>query len=56
MQLPGPASPSACFNDMLQIAHRIADMLGARLCNSRRQPLNEADTENLRKQVAVYDG
>jgi cell division protein ZipA len=55
MQLPGPASPLACFNHMLQSASRIADMLGAQLSNNRRQPLNEVDTESLRKKVAVFD-
>jgi cell division protein ZipA len=55
MQLPGPSDPLACFNHMLQSASRIADMLGAQLCNNRRQPLNEADTESLRKKVAAFD-
>jgi len=56
MQLPGPSDPLACFNHMLQSASRIADMLDAQLCNNRRQPLNEADTESLRKKVADFDG
>ena len=56
MQLPGPSNPLVCFNHMLQSASRIADMLGAQLCNNRRQPLNEADTEGLRKKVAAFDG
>jgi cell division protein ZipA len=56
MQLPGPSNPLACFNHMLQSASRIADMLDAQLCNNRRQPLNEADTEALRKKVADFDG
>jgi cell division protein ZipA len=56
MQLPGPSDPLACFNHMLQSASRIADMLDAQLCNNRRQPLSENDTEALRKQVAAFDG
>jgi cell division protein ZipA len=56
MQLPGPSDASDAFNEMLQTAHRMAEVLEARLCDRRRQPMTEAVAEEYRNIAASFDG
>ncbi len=56
MQLPGPSNASDAFNEFLHTAQRMSDMLEARLCDSRRQPLTETAVEESRKIAAAFDG
>jgi cell division protein ZipA len=56
MQLPGPTDASDAFNEMLQTAHRIAEVLEARLCDRRRQPMTETVAEEYRNIAASFDG
>ncbi|MGB5519519.1 MAG: cell division protein ZipA, partial [Gammaproteobacteria bacterium] len=55
MQLPGPANASGAFNEMLQTAYRMSEMLEARLCDQRRQPLTESVVEKYRNTAASFD-
>jgi cell division protein ZipA len=56
MQLPGPSDASGAFNEMLQTAHRMAEVLEARLCDRRRQPMTESVVEEYRNIAASFDG
>ena len=56
LQLPGPASASAAFNDMLQVAYRMSDALEARVCDKSRQPLTESVVDEYRHTAASFDG
>ena len=56
MQLPGPSNAGDAFNDMLHTAQRMSEVLEARLCDSRRQPLTESAVEEYRKIAASFDG
>ena len=56
MQLPGPSDASDAFNEMLQTAHRMAEVLEARLCDRRRQPMTESVVEEYRNIAASFDG
>jgi cell division protein ZipA len=56
MQLPGPSNASGAFNDMLDTARRMSEMLGARLCDRVRQPLTDAAVEEYREIAASFDG
>jgi len=42
------------LTEMLQRSYQLAGLLGARLCNSKRQPLTEQDAENYRAQVREF--
>ena len=42
------------LTEMLQRSYQLAGLLGARLCNSKRQPLTEQDAENYRTQVSEF--
>ena len=55
MQLPGPANPSKAFKEMLRTAYHISEMLEARLCDRRRQPLTESVVEKYRDTAASFD-
>ncbi len=46
-------APSLVLEDMLQTAYRLSEMLGGQLCNHRRQPLSQQDTEAYRQQVSA---
>ena len=56
LQLPGPSNAADAFNDMLHTAQRMSELLEARLCDSRRQPLTETAVEEYRKIAASFDG
>jgi len=56
LQLPGPSNAVDAFNDMLHTAQRMSELLEARLCDSRRQPLTESAVEEYRKIAASFDG
>ena len=56
LQLPGPSNAADAFNDMLHTAQRMSELLEARLCDSRRQPLTESAVEEYRKIAASFDG
>ncbi len=42
------------LTEMLQRSYQLAGLLGARLCNHKRQTLTEQDAENYRKQVKSF--
>jgi len=42
------------LTEMLQRSYQLAGLLGARLCNHKRQTLTEQDAENYRKQVRGF--
>ncbi|MFV2004542.1 MAG: cell division protein ZipA C-terminal FtsZ-binding domain-containing protein [Gammaproteobacteria bacterium] len=42
------------LTEMLQRSYQLAGLLGARLCNSKRQSLTEQDAENYRTQVREF--
>jgi FtsZ-interacting cell division protein ZipA len=46
----------AIFEDMLECAYHISEMLGAQLCNQRRQPLTQSDAERYRELATGFDG
>ncbi len=56
LQLPGPFDASAAYDDMLQTAHRMSEILEARLCDKTRQPLTESVAEEYRSIAASFDG
>ena len=56
LQLPGPANASDAFDDMLQTASRMSEVLEARLCDKSRQPLTESVVEQYRDTAASFDG
>jgi cell division protein ZipA len=56
LQLPGPPNAADAFNDMLHAAQRMSDLMEARLCDSKRQPLTESVVEEYRKTAASFDG
>ena len=56
MQLPGPENASDAFTDMLQTAYRMSEILEARLCDQRREPLTESVVEEYRNIAASFDG
>ncbi|UCB54400.1 MAG: cell division protein ZipA [Thiotrichales bacterium] len=56
MQLPGPENASDAFTDMLQTAYRMSEILEARLCDQRRQPLTQSVVEEYRHIAASFDG
>ncbi|PCI07852.1 MAG: hypothetical protein COB77_03620 [Gammaproteobacteria bacterium] len=42
------------LTEMLQRSYQLAGLLGARLCNHKRETLTEQDAENYRAQVAMF--
>jgi len=56
MQLPGPSNAADAFNDMLQTAQSMSEMLEARLCDRSRQPLTETVVDEYRNIAASFDG
>jgi cell division protein ZipA len=42
------------LTEMLQRSYQLAGLLGARLCNHKRETLTEQDAENYRKQVRAF--
>lgn len=46
--------PLGDLTEMLQRSYQLAGLLGARLCNSKRQPLTEQDAEDYRKRVKEF--
>ena len=51
MQARLVADAEAVLDDMLQTAYQMSEMLGGRLCNHRREPLTEQDTNRYREQI-----
>jgi cell division protein ZipA len=52
MQISAVADPDDVFDDMLECAYHISEMLDAQLCNRKRQPLTQSDAEEYRELVA----
>lgn len=55
IQLSHLKHSSQALHDMLRCAYRMAEMIGAQLCNSKRQPLTEKDTNAYRELAARFD-
>lgn len=55
IQLAQLQHPSEALHDMLRCAYRMAEMIDARLCNNKRQPLTEKDTSAYRELAARFD-
>ena len=53
MQITGD-DPLDDLTEMLQRSYQLAGLIGARLCNHKRQPLTEQDAENYRAQVSAF--
>ena len=56
IQLADLKYPVDALHDMLRCAYRMADMIEARLCNHKRQPLTEQDANAYRALAAKFDG
>jgi cell division protein ZipA len=56
IQLAHLKYPVDALHDMLRCAYRMADMIEARLCNDKRQPLTEQDANAYRALAAKFDG
>jgi FtsZ-interacting cell division protein ZipA len=55
IQLAQLKHSSEALHDMLRCGYRMAEMIGARLCNNKRQPLTETDTNAYRELAARFD-
>lgn len=55
IQLAQLKNSSEGLHDMLRCGYRMAEMIGARLCNKKRQPLTEKDTTSYRELAASFD-
>lgn len=55
MQVSAVADPDSVFDDMLECAYHISEMLDAQLCNRKRHPLTQSDAEQYRELVASTD-
>ncbi len=53
MQITGD-DPLDDLTEMLQRSYQLAGLIGARLCNHKREPLTEQDAENYRTQVSTF--
>lgn len=51
-QLSNLSHPADDFDEMLRSAYYMSEMLGASLCNQKRQPITQADVEYYRKLIA----
>ena len=49
-----PGDPLDDLTEMLQRSYQLAGLLGARLCNAKRESLTEQDAENYRQQVSEF--
>lgn len=54
MQVSAVADPCSAFDEMLQCAYRMSEMLEAKLCNRNRQPLTQSDAEQYRALVGTF--
>jgi len=52
MQVSVVADSGNVFDDMLECAYHMSEMLDAQLCNRKRQPLTQSDAEEYRELVA----
>jgi cell division protein ZipA len=52
MQVSAVADSGSVFDDMLECAYHMSEMLDAQLCNRKRQPLTQSDAEEYRELVA----
>ena len=52
MQVSAVENSSSVFDDMLECAYHISEMLDAQLCNRKRQPLTQGDAEHYRELVS----
>ena len=52
MQVSAVADSGSIFDDMLECAYHMSEMLDAQLCNRKRQPLTQKDAEQYRELVA----
>ena len=55
MRLPGPTDPQSSLELMLNVASAMADRLGGRLCDDRRNRLSQQGIEHLRSEVAEFE-
>ena len=55
LQLPVYGNASAILAEMLECAYKIAEILGADLCNKRRELLTEKEAEAFRELAKAYD-
>ena len=56
MQKSASNNNMVVFEDMLECAYRMSEMLGAQLCNRQRQPLTQSDAEQYRELATSFDG
>jgi cell division protein ZipA len=54
LQLPGPWDGAAAFERMVTTARTLAERLGGKLCDSHRNPVNDAQLDEMRQQAAGY--
>ena len=52
MQISAVKNPDEVFDEMLECAYHISEMLDAQLCNRKRQPITQSDAEQYRELVA----
>ena len=52
MQVSAVADSGNVFDDMLECAYHMSEMLDAQLCNRKRQPLTQSDAEQYRDLVS----
>lgn len=55
IQLAQLKHSSEALHDMLRCGYRMADMIGARLCNNKRESLTEKDANAYRELAARFD-
>lgn len=55
MQISALTDPESSFDDMLQCAYHMSEMLDAQLCNAKRKPLSQSDAEQYREIVSHAD-
>lgn len=55
MQVSEVVEAEDAFNDMLQCAYRMSELLDGQLCNRRRQTLTQSDAEQYRELVSGVD-
>ena len=54
MQMSDVVDPDGTFDDMLECAYHMSEMLDAQLCNHKRKPFMPADADHYREQVRVF--
>lgn len=55
LQLDMVQEPRMALDDMLATAYRLSEFLGGQLCNHRRQPISQQDTDEYRSQAANFE-